>query len=54
MQKIKAGYHKWASRPKYGLQIRILEHFMTKKEVKVLIDKYMRAKAEMLWEALSL
>jgi hypothetical protein len=52
MQKIKAGYHKWSQRPKYGLQLRILRQFMSEQEIETLIFRYMVAKQVMMMEAL--
>lgn len=52
--KTKAGYHKWAKRPVYGLSTKILRRVLGKKELESLIDKYMQAKKEMLLEALEI
>lgn len=52
-QIVPAGFHKWAVRPNNGLSIKILSTFLSKKELKQLVDRYMVAKKIMLWESLA-
>jgi hypothetical protein len=48
MKRQKKGYRKLFVRPTYGLSLKILRSFMSKKEVEALLDRYMIAKKDMI------